>query len=322
LFGVLAHIGHNSMWLLDGHPHVTSRRSGRAVLIVAVTLAMAVLHTCRAFVTSSSPGQVNKLRLRPSRLSSELPVPKALVASDVVMHSFGSSWKVVSGVALLIGAVARCMSRGQGAHRTHNHQRFSLVLCKAMPAGTLQTQSCKQVAACNGLLDIGMSMSDHWGNSMIQMPCIPVGATADMPACIQSGSLYMNNEVPVLSADTFCGNSAGHRNIAGCARRAGKARCSSKRHRAYTSCFSTHAARRSVGARLQGAQHFEVQRMTYDPSCVRTKLQVGLQISSRMHLASYPRRKTPSTMKSSTKIAGLHHIQANDLRGIMLEQNT
>jgi len=293
---VFAHIGHNRMGLLDGHPHVTSRKSGRAVLIATVVLAMAPLQTCRAFVTSSSPGQVGKLRLNPSRLSCELPVPEPLVASDVIMHSFDSSWKVVSGVALLIGAAARCLSRGQRAQRaqrTHNHQRFSAVLCKAMPAGTLQTQLCKQVAACNNLLDTGVSMLDHWERAMIQVPYIPVGATADMPADIQSGPLYMNSEVPVLSADTLCGNSPAHRNIAGCARRAGKARCSSKRRRAFTSCCSTHAARRSVGARLQGVQHVEVQRMAYDPSCVKTKMQVALQISSRMHLTSYPGRRPP-----------------------------
>jgi len=310
------------MWHLDGRPPVTSRRSGRAVLIAAVTLGMAALHTCHAFLTSSSPGQVGKLRLKPSRLSSELPAPEPLVESDNIMHSSGSSWKVVSGVALLIGAAARCMNRSQRSQRTLGHHRFSVVSCNAMPAATLPTQSCKQVAACSNLLDTGVSMSNQSEKPTIQMPYIPSGAKVDMPASIKYGSLYMSSEVPVLSADTFCGNLPGHRNTAGCARRAGKARCSSKRHRAYTSGCATHAARRNCGARLQGVQHVEVQRVAYDPSCVRTKLQIGLQISSRTRSASSREAKTPSSMESSTKTSGLHHIQASDSRGITFEQKT
>jgi len=201
----------------------------------------------------------------------------------------------------------------------HSHQRFSVFPCKAMPAVTLKAQSCKPVASCTNLLDIGVSMSDKFETLMIQVP-YPVGAKVAMPASIQSGSLYVSSEVPVLSADTFCGNLPSHRNTAGCARRAGKARFSSKGHRAYTSGCATHAARRNVGARLQGVQHVEVQRMAYDPSCVRTKLQVGLQISSRTHLASSREAKIPSTMESSTKSSGLHHIQTSDLGGITLEQ--
>jgi len=312
------------MWPLDGHSLVTSRRTGRAVLIAAVTLGMAVLHTCHAFLTSSSPGRVGELRLNPSRLSTEIPVPEPTVASDMAVHSSDSSWKIVSGLALLIGAAARCMSRSPKAQRMRKYQKFSVVSCKALSAGTLQAHSHKQVSACNSLLDIGVSMSDQWENSMMQVPYIPVGARAEVCSGIQSGSLHMSSEVPVLPADTFCGNLPGHRSTAGCARRAGKARCSSRGHRAHTSRSATRAARRNVGARLKGVQHVEAQRMAYDPSCVRTKLQVGLQISSRTRLASSREAKTPSAMKSSTKSSGLHHIQASDLgvtmTGIMLEQ--
>jgi len=302
------------MWPLDGRPHVTSRRCGRAALIAAVTSGLAVLHTCHAFLTSSSPGPIGKLRLNPNILSSELPVPEPLVASDFIMHSSDSSWKVVSGVALLIGAAARCMSQRQRAHWKNSPQRFSVVSCKSTPAGTLETQSCKQVAVSSNLLDIGVLTSDKSEKPMIQVPFIPVAAKVVMPA------RYMSSQVPVLSADAFCGYVPSHRNTAGCARRAGKARCSSKRYRAYTSGCATQAARRNVGARLEGVQHVEVQRVAYDPSCIRNKLQVGLQMSSRTHLASSREAKSSSAMKSSTKSSGLNRIQASDLGGITLEQ--
>jgi len=308
------------LWPVGHHFLVTSRKLARATLIAAVALGLATLHSCNAFLAGSSPGQVGKQNLNLRKLSVGLPLAEPLVTSEVDIRSSDSAWKIVIGAAFLIGASARGMSRSPRTKKMISNVKLSPVISKAMPAGAFETQSCKHVAAhnrypCQSLLDICTPIEDRGQKPTMRVPCTPVDVTAETPIHIQSGFLCVSSMVPILSEEAFCGKASGHRSTAGCARRAGKARFCSRRHRAYTSNYTSHAAHRRVGAGLQGVQHAEVQDMAYDPSCVRTKLQVGLQISSRTRLASSRVVKTLSTIKSSAKSSGVHNTQARELVG-------
>lgn len=71
------------------------------------------------------------------------------------------------------------------------------------------------------------------------------------------------------------------------------------------------ASRRSTGAKLQQTVQHEVLPLSFDPSCLRMKIQLGLRVPSCLCSERGRESKTPSTSKGSDMSTGVR-IQANE----------
>eukprot|EP00438_Fugacium_kawagutii_P010450 Skav231144 [mRNA] locus=scaffold2333:148666:176262:+ [translate_table: standard] len=91
--------------------------------------------------------------------------------------------------------------------------------------------------------------------------------------------------------------------------------CNHRSARAARSAFaSSQKARRTIGKRLQAnSRPVPVAQASFDPSTVRSSVQIGLRISSTLRSEKGRESKSPSSLEGSDMSTGLR-IQANEFR--------
>jgi len=214
-----------------------------------------------------------------------------------------------------------------------------ILLCASAAARGRRQQSKRINVACYATWTVSESMPLSVKTGFAVDPCVepvlpqlaseealPVAAAPEVHAAggHQQGNLLeglrmlagLEMSVPVASTPVVPSRRASAARFAGGARRS-RSHGRTKKPAA-TGC---RASRRSVGAKLQQQVHNEVLPLSFDASCLRLKIQLGLRVPSCLCSERGRESKTPSTSKGSDMSTGVR-IQANEFGQRRTRQST
>jgi len=213
--------------------------------------------------------------------------------------------KLGCAVAVMLALAVRPFNGAYG-DRSYKVKRRAIV-CKALQADTICTTgsiNCpiKTPSVTTGPASSATSLHTAPACDCMNLSSFSISATspADSSACALTGLF------PEMEKASSAARMAAPRRMQS-ARRVGKARTSHASAR--TARHATNTAggtRKTVGSKLQKTLKPTVLGASYDPSCLRTRIQLGLRISSRIRSASGREFKTPSATKGLTKSSGVY----------------
>lgn len=260
----------------------------------------------------------------PTPLTPTINVPRAGVVEPPVQRGAagfraqegstptGAGWRYLGCVTLLLASAVRSLPRGHGGGQ---RSRRCVVACRAAPSSLPRPRA-------------ELSMQHALAASGAAIPAV-LSAVTKQPVS-SAGTLTPPAPVPPVYSLTltaapaiFAGVSldaipeeastpAANGGRAAAAHRTGstwRARARTRRATRRAGAAERHA-RRSSGARLQATRVAEEQPASFDPSCLRTKIQRGLRTTSRIGLARGRESKTPAASKASSESAGVY-LKAN-----------
>jgi len=221
-------------------------------------------------------------------------------AEDSTQHAM----KLGCAVAVMLALVVRPFN-GTHSDRSYKVKRRAIV-CKALQADTIYTTGSSNFPFKTPLLTTGPPssvISLHTAPSCDCMSLNSFSISAASPA--ESSACELTGLLPEMEKVPSAARVAAPRRMQS-ARRVGKARASqaSARTTRHATCAGSRT-RKTVGSKLQKILKPTVLGASYDPSCLRTRIQLGLRISSRIRSASGREFKTPSATKGLTKCSGV-----------------
>uniref|UniRef100_A0A7S4SR13 Uncharacterized protein n=1 Tax=Alexandrium monilatum TaxID=311494 RepID=A0A7S4SR13_9DINO len=271
-----------------------------ATAVALVALALTLTRSCSAFASGLRTTVSPKAAGPSATLQWQAAAPvDALPGAD--RTSGGAAWQCLGCAALFLASAVRHAQSGKAQKPRH-----TVTACKAAqaPAFAPAPAAPAQVPAPRPevmLIDLTASeapavakapappMPSSCGGHLVNAAVAEVGAPAILAgASVQAAPQARRR----ASAGRFLGGARHARARSGPGRRAAAAQ---------------RTARRSFGARLQSAPPVpEVRPLPFDPSCLETRIQMGLRTSSCFRSARGREVKTPSASKASSESTGVY----------------
>lgn len=294
----------------------------QACLRCVIALSLVALKTSVAFLSSVSPS-TETWNHSSGRLSNKIAhAPATMVqGTGQVLHTKTNRQMVhIVAFAALLFATARHAFGGARPHAGTACAKPRLVVMQAVqaatvPATTVPAHQSKHIQ-CNSAEQASMRAepdaplitlaADH---QAVPFQAVPSGA--DEASFLGSCSGMVSQDAHV-SGQCFTLPCKPTRMLS--AQRIGYQRFARTRTSASRAAFAqARAHQRSTGARLESHCGFSPQTLSYDPSCVRNKIQIGLQAPSQGGSASGREIQT-SPGKGANSRASIHslgrHFQA------------